>query len=61
MAKLRFPGRPFKLLGKKRIRYGEWDRNSATEDVYSRQIVRGFGLFREFFGSSEEVRLKSPS
>ncbi|KAF2357699.1 Methyl-CpG DNA binding [Trinorchestia longiramus] len=54
MAKYRFPGKALKLNGRRKIRYENWTKNCATEDNYSCQIVRGFKLFREFFGSSEE-------
>lgn len=51
MARYRFPGKALKLANKKRTKFSNW----SNEDTHTEKIVRGFELFKDLFGSSEEV------
>lgn len=57
MARYRFPGKALKLNCRKRKKFRNWSYEVEPEDTYTDKIVRGYELFQELFGLSEEVRL----
>ena len=55
MARFRFPGKALKLNSRKRVRFRGNNVGKTPEEAYTVLIRKGYELFKDLFGDSDEV------